>query len=393
MIAVNWKMTLVLTAVLIVFVFIILNLVVNKNKIQGQKRTKMGQKLSRIIGESFGNFKFIKLKCNEDHITENFDTTIKMLTRSQVVNQTLGAMPRNILESIGFSLLVAVVVFIMIKYQSAERVIPIIAMYALAMYRILPSITKMINNVSQIAYCQNSLDVVYENLYQPVEEYNDFPIDFKKSIQIKNISFSYLSGSNVLENISLEIRKGDKIAFTGESGSGKSTLVDIIIGINQPNSGTVYIDESPLTENNIRSWRKKIGYIPQTIYLFDGTVADNVSFGSDSNDEEIIKALKMAKIWDLLLTKEGLKTVVGEGGIQLSGGQKQRIGIARALYCNPEVLVLDEATSALDNDTESKIMDEIYQVSEDKTLIVISHRLSTVERCEKVITMNCGRIV
>jgi ABC-type bacteriocin/lantibiotic exporter with double-glycine peptidase domain len=261
------------------------------------------------------------------------------------------------------------------------------------MYRILPSITKMINNVSQIAYCQNSLDVVYENLYQPIEEYNDFPINFKESIRIKNISFSYLSGSNVLENISLEIKKGGKIAFTGESGSGKSTLVDIITGINQPNSGTVYIDESPLTENNIRSWRKKIGYIPQTIYLFDGTVAENVSFGSDSNDEEIIKALKMAKIWDFLLTKEGLKTVVGEGGIQLSGGQKQRIGIARALYCNPEVIVLDEATSALDNETESKIMDEIYQVSEDKTLIVISHRLSTVERCEKVITMNGGRIV
>jgi ATP-binding cassette subfamily B protein/ATP-binding cassette subfamily C protein len=142
------------------------------------------------------------------------------------------------------------------------------------------------------------------------------------------------------------------------------------------------IDGVELDNSNIVSWRKKIGYIPQSIYLFDGTIADNISFGRDYDEEKIIKVLKQANIYDTLMEKDGLDTMVGEGGIQLSGGQKQRIGIARALYGDPEILVLDEATSALDTDTEKAIMDEIYNISEDKTLMIIAHRLSTIKNCD-----------
>jgi ABC-type multidrug transport system fused ATPase/permease subunit len=182
------------------------------------------------------------------------------------------------------------------------------------------------------------------------------------------------------------------VAFIGESGSGKTTLADIIIGIYRPQKGALYADNTLINNSNILSWRAKIGYIPQNIYLFDGTVAENVSFGSKYDNEKLIIALKKAKIWDFLESKDGASTRVGEGGIQLSGGQQQRIGIARALYNNPDILVLDEATSSLDDATESQIMEEIYDLSGNITLIIIAHRLSTVERCDRKIMIEDGKI-
>jgi ATP-binding cassette subfamily B protein/ATP-binding cassette subfamily C protein len=153
------------------------------------------------------------------------------------------------------------------------------------------------------------------------------------------------------------------------------------------------VDDTVIDNNNIRSWRSKVGYIPQDIYLFDGTVAENITFGSEYDDEKIAEVLKKAKMWNFLETKEGIHTRVGEGGLQLSGGQKQRIGIARALYNDPEILVLDEATSSLDDETEAQIMDEIYDVSGNKTLIVIAHRLSTINRCDRQIRIEDGVIL
>jgi ABC-type multidrug transport system fused ATPase/permease subunit len=188
------------------------------------------------------------------------------------------------------------------------------------------------------------------------------------------------------------VQKGEKVAVTGESGSGKSTLIDVLIGVHNPENDVLYVDDVAVTNANIQSWRNKIGYIPQSIYLFDGTVGENVSFGSVANKDRIIEALKMANIWNFLQERGGIDTKVGEGGIQLSGGQKQRIGIARALYTDPDVLVLDEATSSLDSETEARIMDEIYSLSADKTLIVIAHRLSTVERCGRWIELEDGRL-
>ena len=180
----------------------------------------------------------------------------------------------------------------------------------------------------------------------------------------------------------------------GSSGSGKSTLVDIIIGLYRPCGGNLYIDNILITEKNIKDWRCKIGYIPQSVYLFDGTVAENISFGKEFDENKIRQVLEQAKILDFLETHQnGIYTTVGEGGIKLSGGQKQRIAIARALYQDPELLVLDEATSALDENVEKEIMDEIYEISKNKTLIIIAHRLSTINRCEKVFTIKNKKLI
>jgi ABC-type bacteriocin/lantibiotic exporter with double-glycine peptidase domain len=390
---INWKMTLVITLILLFMILFMLHFLTNKNRKLGAKRVESGRIIYRSLKESLGNIKFIKLKGNEAGILQTYDAAATAKARTEILSNVFGALPKGILESIGFSLLIAAVIFFIWQYHDASRAIPIITMYALALYRILPSLYRMLQNISEISYYQKTLESVNGSLHQHMENEGNEPLVFKRSIRLEKINFIYMTGSEVITDISLEIKKGEKIAITGESGGGKSTLADIIIGIHKPLSGNIYIDDTALSNKNVRSWRSKIGYIPQSIYLFDGTVAENVSFGSIHDDNKVKSVLQKANIWEFLSQKEGILTKVGDGGIQLSGGQQQRIGIARALYDDPEVLVLDEATSSLDAENEKKIMDEIYDVSENKTLVVIAHRLSTVERCGRNIRVENGRIV
>ena len=390
LIFVNWQVTLVLTVVLILIVILVFLTLIRKSKSLGDKRYKASINLNKTVTETFRLFKFIKLKGNEDEIFNTFDDSASKVSHTSVIANTFGTIPKNILENFGFSLLIAVVCYILWRYNSAEMVIPVISMYALALYRILPATFRILQDFNKIAFLHRSLHMIYEDLNFETDIKGSAPLVFSKSIRGNNLQFSYLTGSSVIRDISFEIRLGEKVAFIGESGSGKTTLVDIIIGIHRPDQGELYVDDVKIDATNILSWRSKVGYIPQGIYLFDGTVAENVSFGSKRDDGQIIDVLKKAKIWDFLETKEGLSTRVGEGGIQLSGGQQQRIGIARALYGDPEVLVLDEATSSLDDATEAQIMDEIYDLSGNKTLIIIAHRLSTVARCERKLYIENG---
>jgi ATP-binding cassette subfamily B protein/ATP-binding cassette subfamily C protein len=397
MLLVNWYITLVLTAILIFIVYLVFITLIRTSKKMGEKRYIANVRLTRTLWETFNNFKFIKLKGNEKKIFDIFNDSTANLSHASVISATLGTTPKNILENLGFSLLIAAVCYIIWRYNSAAMVIPVISMYALALYRMLPAINRILGYFNSIAYMQHSLNRVYDDTKIQTDNEGAVPISFSNSIRAENLWFHYLSDKDidkdVIKDISLEIQAGEKIAFVGESGSGKTTLVDILIGIYRPTKGCLYVDEVLIDQTNIRSWRNKIGYIPQSIYLFDGTVAENVSFGSNLDEDKIIHVLKKTKIWDFLVAKEGIHTLVGEGGIQLSGGQKQRIGIARALYDDPEILVLDEATSSLDDETEAQIMDEIYDVSGNKTLIIIAHRLSTVKRCDRRIIIDHGTII
>lgn len=384
---VSWKMTLVLTILLGIQVWLILKFLSRKIKNQGIVDVEMNAQLSELITKTFGNFKFIKLKGNQKEVYNAFEKLSRNRTRALTISQTLLPLPKIILETIGFSVLIACVAYILFKYEDASAVIPIISMYALALYRILPATTRILQNFNMMSYLSHSVRSVYENLTYHTEYEDNEPCEFEDSIKLQNIDFAYIEDKPILNNFSLEIKKGEKVAFVGESGAGKSTLVDLIIGIYKPQNGQLLVDNKPITNRNLRSWRKKIGYIPQSIYLFDGSVGENVAFGSKMDEGKIIDSLKKAKIWDFLCQHQGIHTRVGEGGILLSGGQKQRIGIARAIYDNPEILVLDEATSALDNTTESEIMDEIYDVASQKTLLIIAHRLSTIEKCQRHIEL------
>lgn len=384
---VSWKMTLVLTCVLTLKVFLITQTVSKVLKRKNDKKVIVEKKFLSILSNSFGNYKVIKIKDAYKELEKEFMQKGSERAGIEVGNQTFLEMPRNLLETFGFAILISCVAYILYRYEDASAVLPIMSMYALALYKVLPSVNKILTYYNSMKIYSKSLEIVYDELKDIPSAEGDEKIDFERAISLRNISFSYIADKPIIQNFSLEIKKGEKIAFVGSSGSGKSTLVDIITGFYQPNSGEIFIDDTLLTQENIKSWRKKIGYIPQQIYLFDGDVAENIAFGSEYDKSRIIQACRIAKIYDFLQEHEGIYTKVGDGGIKLSGGQRQRIGIARAIYDNPEILVLDEATSALDNETEAQIMEEIYELSKDKTLLVIAHRLSTVERCDRRVTI------
>ena len=387
----SWKMTLVLTILLALQVLLISKTLNKKVQKMGHIRAQMNARFNEIISKTFGNFKIIKLKGNQKQIFDEFERASMERTNAEILTQTILPTPRFILESLGFSILIGCVAYILITYKNVDAVLPIISMYALALYRILPAVSRILTAHAQMNFNARSVSLVYEDLLYHTDFEDDEPCAFEDKIELRGITFGYDARKPILKDFNLTIHKGDKIAFCGESGAGKSTLVDLIIGIYKPQEGAILVDDTELHNHNLRSWRKKIGYIPQTIYLFDGSVAENVAFGSKMDEQRVIEACKKANIYEFLQEHSGIYTRVGEGGILLSGGQKQRIGIARAIYDNPEILVLDEATSALDTATEERIMEEIYDVAQNKTLLVIAHRLNTIERCERKIEIHKHR--
>ncbi len=392
---ISWKITLLLTLILLINALFMTRTVSRLIKREGMKREEFQKRFYKVIANTLGNFKMIKLRGNEQKILVRFGEASLGFARANIVNETLSHFPRLFLEAIGFSLIAFIVVYLVYKYQGdIVSAFGLLSMFVLGLYRLMPSVNRIMTGYNQILFYRRSLDIVHNDLFYEVEDLGDEAVEFEREIRLEHLGFCYVEGREILRDITLTIRKGEKVAFTGPSGSGKSTLVDLIIGLYRPRQGRILVDDTELTERNIKSWRRKIGYIPQQIYLFDGTVAQNVALEEEIDPERIVRALKQARIWEFLQTQhQGLQTRVGDDGVKLSGGQKQRIAIARALYTDPEILVLDEATSALDTQTEKEIMEEIYRVSRDKTLIIIAHRLSTLEGCDRILELKSGRIV
>ena len=394
MLYVDLKITLFVTVFMGVNIFLIKYLILNKTKKWGVDRSKAIEEYYQIIGSTFGNYKFIKLQSNDEKIMNNFKISCNKYIKVDKRYMSSQPVPRLILEFLGFSIVVVLIIFSVIVYDEngLAKIMPVISIFFIGLYRILPSVNRIITYYQTILFFGKSLDMIVDELESEIENIGNKLIEFNKKIELKDICFEFEKGKEVLKNINLSIFKGEKVAFVGESGSGKTTLVDLIIGLYKPKSGNTYLDDIKLDDKNIGYWRRNIGYIPQEVYLFDGTIADNVVFNREYNEEKLIESLKKARIWEFLKKKEGLKTIVGDRGIMLSGGQKQRIAIARALYDEPEVLVLDEATSALDSETEEEIMKEIYDVSKDRTLIIVAHRLTTLKDCDRIFVINNGEV-
>lgn len=395
MLYLNWKITFLLSLILVINALFLVKTVSKQIKKEGLKKEEFQRKFYEILNSTFGNFKMIKLKSNDEEVLTRFSTASSGFANSNIINQTLTQFPRIFLEALSFLIVIFMLMYLIYTYQhDISSLMALISMFVLGLYRLMPSVNRIINNYNLILYYYKSLAIVHNDIIYEIEDLGDKKISFKNQIELKNIYFSYEENKQVLENISLTIYKGSKIAFIGESGSGKSTLIDVIMGLYRPKEGSLYVDGILLNDDNIKSWRQRIGYIPQHIYLFDGSVGENVAFGEIYDAEKIKEALKKANLLEFLESyHNGLDTKVGENGLKLSGGQKQRVAIARALYGDPELLILDEATSALDNETEEKIMEEIYNLSNDKTLIIIAHRLSTIVKCEKVYTLNKGCLI
>ncbi len=394
MLYVNYNITFFLTLFLVLNVFLLNKTVSNKIEKLGVDRESQHKSFYKIINSTLGNFKIINIQSNYKKVLKKFEDVSYEFSKTNIYSSLFSNIPKLFIEAMGFGLVVLGVVFIVWnKETDISSYLPLITVFILGLYRMLPSVNKIIVAYNSILFNLRSLDIIYDDLTLEVESLGVDKVVFNSEITLNNISFSYNDSVDILMDSNMTILKGDKIGIIGESGSGKSTLVDIIIGLYKPTKGNICVDNTPLSNKNVNDFRKKIGYIPQDIYLFDGTIAENIVSEFSYNKKRIEKVLSQANILDFLNDNcDGIYTKVGENGTKLSGGQKQRVAIARALYNDPEILVLDEATSALDNKTEEKIVDEIYNISQNKTLIVVSHRLSTMKSIDKIYTIKNRRV-
>jgi ATP-binding cassette subfamily C protein len=314
--------------------------------------------------------------------------------------------PRYLIEPVAFGGLMAIVVFLALQGRSFSDILPNLTVMAFAGYRLLPALQLLYIQLVTVAANQYTLKQLEEEMLNIEEETvptkpamtPSVPaLSFQGELRLENIAFQYPAANTpVLDGFSLTIAKNESVGIAGPSGSGKSTLVDLILGLHIPQSGQICVDSEPLTGKNMAAWRQMIGYVPQDIYLLDETIAANIAFGVDQADPAALREAALgAQILDFIENElpQGFQTTVGERGVRLSGGQRQRIGLARALYHRPQVLILDEATSALDHQTELAVMETIHRLQGTLTIITIAHRLSTLERCDRIIRMESGGIV
>ena len=370
----------------------------------GRDRQKNEEKRIQVIQEGLGSIKEIKLLARESDFLRTFE--LLNLSNARVYRNQLflQQVPRLWLEMLAVSAITIIFIMHIIEGRSIAEFLPIVGLFGAAAFRLIPSINRCLISIQSARFAISSISAIHQDLVEGSNIVKEMPrqlfgkvIRLKGRIELSGVNFKYPgSDREALNNINLSIPRGTSIGFIGESGAGKSTLVDVILGLLAPSSGVVKVDGVDIRDA-LRGWQKQIGYVPQTIYLTDDTLRRNVAFGlvdADIDEAAVWRTLRAAQLEDFVRQlPEGLDTVVGERGVRLSGGQRQRIGIARALYHDPSVLVLDEATSALDTDTESGVMEAIRAMRGEKTILIITHRLSTVEHCDSLVRLVAGQIV
>lgn len=373
-----------------------------KNKILNWSKNRqfhVGQGNKQLM-QGFGGVKDIKLMGNESFFINSYSKHIIENATISTKATTLNLVPRLYLEVLAVFAMAGLVVSMIIQGKSVDLIVPVLGIFLVAAFRMIPSANRIMTSVQTLKSAYPTIDLVYNEFKLINNSSSDkktgIYVDFNDQIEMNNISFSYTNSKKVLSDINIKISKGKSIGIIGPSGSGKSTLVDLILGLLSPTSGSIKIDGIDIN-NVMTSWQNKIGYVPQSIYLTDDTIKNNIAFGlpeNQINNESISRVIKIAQLGELIDSlPEGLDTKVGERGVRLSGGQRQRIGIARALYHEPSILVLDEATSALDTNTEIEVMKAVNSLHGKKTLIIIAHRLSTVNNCDLIYKISSGKII
>lgn len=376
-------------------------------KRMGQKEMVAQSAKSKAIYQTVNGVKELYVMQRKQLFLDEYRNAADEVRKVSRNKDFLAVSPERIIEGTCVSGLIGVVVIRLLMGVDVMSFVPQLGMFAMAAFKILPSVGKVSNRVTTIAYYVPMLDNVYRVIVE-ANEYEKVQTDYEHTygvkerdrqdcrfvdkISIQDITWKYdENNENVLENLNLDIKKGDSIAFIGSSGAGKTTLADIILGLLKPQSGNVYMDGKDIFAMP-EQWAKIIGYVPQNVFLMDDTVRKNVAFGLKEVDDRLIwEALEGAQIKEFVeKLPHGLDTIVGERGVKFSGGQRQRIAIARALYNSPQILVLDEATSALDNDTENAVMEAVEALQGKMTLIIVAHRLTTIRNCDKIYEIKDG---
>ena len=347
----------------------------------------------KYLQEGFKSIKDIKILQRSNELINVFTTNNKLVNTSVFKNTFLDSLPKLWLEWLVVLSFILLILLMLFQGQELLYIIPLLGLFAAAAFRLMPSLTRIMNSIQVILYNRAAVDSVFKEFAQESFQNNINKISTKKillnkEIALKNVNFKYSdSGPLILRDINLNIKSGSAIGLIGESGIGKTTLINIILGLMQPTNGNIYVDGINIFEN-IKSWQSQIGYVPQNIYLSDDTIKKNIAFALPEEEIDTIavnKAVMNAKLDSLVNNlSNGLDTKVGEFGNRISGGQRQRIGIARALYTDPKVFILDECTNSLDLETEKQIINEVNFLKGKKTIIMIAHRLSTLENCDYI---------
>ena len=360
----------------------------------GQQLQQTALYSSQNLMQFFHAFKEVVLLGKRESFVESYQIHARKKADIQAIQISLNALPRMVIEILFVGLFVIATAYLCLDQESPVQLIGILGGYLYTGFRLTPGLNRIINQLNVFKSVIPSIERVHQEYTMSTtkENYVDVPeFEFHQNIEIKSLSFRYLNtDKDALSNVCLTIQKGECIGIVGETGSGKSTLVDLILGLLKPYEGSILVDgQYPV---HSYQWHKKIGYVSQSIYLTDDTIENNIAFGVKTiHRNRLNSAIDAAQLSKLIhALPEGAKTVVGERGIRLSGGERQRIAIARALYCNPEVLIFDEATSALDTTTEAKLMETIHAVRKDRTVIMIAHRLTTLQDCHRIVVMDEG---
>jgi ATP-binding cassette, subfamily B, bacterial PglK len=368
----------------------------------GQARIVANKERFSAVSEAFGAAKEVKVGGLEQVYIQRFAKPAEIYAKGQAAAQVISHLPRFALEAIAFGGMLLVILYLMGRTGSFASALPIISLYAFAGYRLMPALQQIYGALTQLRFAGPALDALHKDLISLEEagtqQGNRNPLMLTHAIELKKVSYRYPNAAlPTLKGIDLTIPVHTTVGFVGATGSGKTTTVDVILGLLEPQAGTLRIDGQPITAANRRQWQRAIGYVPQHIYLADDSVAANIAFGVNSKDidlQAVERAAKIANLHEFVVNDlpQGYDTTVGERGVRLSGGQRQRIGIARAFYHNPQVLILDEATSALDNLTEEAVMEAVSNLSHDITIILIAHRLSTVRQCDQIYLLERGEL-
>ncbi len=397
-------MTIILAAVLILLLFIIKKVLKPIMYKAGKDNQDFYSGLFKWISQSVMGIKEVKIFGREQYFVDSYNRCGNGYVNAVQKYSLYNSIPKLLIEAVCVSVMMIYMIVMIALGRGSEALISDFATLAAAALVLLPAVNRINNQINSMSYFEPFLMNVSDNLQEDIDDSNtdmtfaaDVPkLELKESISFDGITYSY-PGSDVkiLDKADLTIPIGSSIGIVGTTGAGKSTLVDILLGLLKPSEGVIKADGTDIRDN-YRSFLRNVGYIPQMIFMLDDTIRNNVAFGiapEEQDENRIWEALKEAALDDFVRSlPEGLDTSIGERGIRISGGQRQRIGIARALYGDPEVLILDEATSALDNETESLIMESIGRFMGRKTLVIIAHRLQTIEKCDMVFRVGDGRI-
>lgn len=398
--------TMVLAIAFLVELYLIVHVMKPAMRRIGKKRLSERALVNKWILQALNGIKSIRVSKTEKFFEEKYNVHARNVVEAERKEQTYKKMPQAFIEAATVVAVLGTVLILLERGIKLVDIVPVLSAFVVAAIRLLPSINRISNGINTVIYNEPALDNVLKCIRDEdvvncnnlvVSREGQKQIKFKNNVCLQNVTFSYLgSSSPVLENANLKINKGQSVGIVGTSGAGKTTAVDIMLGLLKPQSGQVLVDGVDI-EENMRSWLSCLAYIPQQIFLMDDSIKINVAFGKNKeeiNEEQVWNAIREAQLESFVKTlPQGIDTSIGEAGVRLSGGQRQRIGIARALYNNPDILFFDEATSALDSETEAAIMESINQLRGNKTLIIIAHRLTTIEKCDLVYKVENGKIV